>query len=197
MNSSGFESSVKKDIFVGERRFYLNLSKSKFVSVSLSVELNYAPSVMVSGNNNYCVVFTEKEWNDLLSYKQTIDNFISSGDPLEPIDAGKFSIEFKTLPYTKVVKIVTSDSSVYLGPNSISTLWVILPIIQNRLDVLRSQQFNNCLKILQMGVKDCDDVTTNALNIMKPIKDINSETYGIALELIYKYPELLKEDIQL
>lgn len=119
---------------------------------------------------------------------------------MEPIDAGRFTLEFKQLPYSKVVRIYNEAPGVSLAPATIATMWNITPIIQNAVDVLKKQQFTSCVKIIQLGVndiKDSKDVIKTALNILEPIRNINSETYGIALELIYKHPELLNENIQL
>lgn len=199
MTANGYDLPTKQDVLLGEQRFFLNPSKSKYVAISLAHSLNYAPCVVIAGNKREGIMLTEQEWNVFLTYKEDIDKFLSSPTNEESYDAGSFFLEFKKLPYTWVIKISTNDTCIHLGPNSVSTLWKILPIIHHRITTLKKQQFNSTLKILQLGVKDCEDcyLTNTALNIMDPIKNINNDIYSMALELIYIHPALLKEDLQL
>lgn len=193
MNTDIFEST-KPDILLGEKRFYLNCSKTKYVTVSLSYDLNFTPCITISGNRNNIVMFSEKEWEEFLTQKEVIDNFMEVGENCEPIDIGKFWMEFDKFQECKVIKIMTGYATVWLGQPSIAELWRILPLVKHTLETLKSQQFASCFKLIELGVKNSEDVINTALNIIEPIKVINPMTYAIALEIIYKHPEILKNE---
>uniref|UniRef100_A0A6P7G1Z4 Uncharacterized protein LOC114336799 isoform X1 n=1 Tax=Diabrotica virgifera virgifera TaxID=50390 RepID=A0A6P7G1Z4_DIAVI len=189
--------SKLKNVFLGEHRYYLNNSNTKYVSISLSVDHNYMPVIAISGCKNDCVVFNEKQWCEFLSFKQNIDIFLNNGPPHDdPIDATQFNIEFKEFQQSRALKICTGDSCVFLGAKSVESLWRYIPIIQGRLEILKKQEFTNSLKILQAGVRGVVDISSSAMQVLEPIKHINSEMYSIFLEIVYKFPELLKDDVE-
>lgn len=181
---------MSENVFVGERRFWLNQAKTKYVSICLSTQLNNSPCVIISGTRNNTVVLSEKEWCDLLSYKKIITNSIITPEIASTIDLGSFAVEFKVLPHSNIVRIFTGDSSVRLGSISLFHLWKIVPLIQFRIEFLKQQPFSDILQILRGGTQD-ELINISAL---ETLKEINPEVYTLGLEVIYNYPELLKED---
>lgn len=182
-------------VTLGERRFYLNNSKCKFVAVSLCYDFGLIPCVQISGNKNDHVVFNEVEWKDFLSYQGLITNYLYTDECPDPVDAGKFSLDFKQLPFAKVVKISKDNSYVYLAYDTICTLWDLLPLIKYRIDILKRQQFGNYFKILSAGLRNMSgDVVTNTLKLLQPEENPNSENISMIMEFLYLYTELFKEE---
>lgn len=184
-------------VTLGERRFYLNNSRSKFVGVSLSQDFGFTPCIQISGDKNNQVVFTETEWEEFLTHQGIITNYFYSDDNLDAIDVGKFFLEFKQLPYCKTIKISRQNSSVYLAHDSICTLWELLPLISYRINMLKNQQFTTYFKILKNGLRNMDgDIINNAWNLLSPENNPNNENLSTILEFLSTYPHLFKKEIE-
>uniref|UniRef100_A0A6P7G3F6 Uncharacterized protein LOC114337305 n=1 Tax=Diabrotica virgifera virgifera TaxID=50390 RepID=A0A6P7G3F6_DIAVI len=186
-------SEVQKDVFLCERRFFLNPRKSKYVSICISCQLNYTPCVIISGNKNDMLVFSEKDWNDFVSNKEIINSLLVTSDSTDLIDIGRFCVEVKQLPHTSVVRMYTGDSSVRLSFKSVSKLWHLIPIIQYRLELLKHQGFSVVIILLRAGTKG-NEIIETSLSLLETIKRLNPEMYTFGLEVIYNYPELLIEE---
>uniref|UniRef100_A0A6P7HGY5 Uncharacterized protein LOC114348594 n=1 Tax=Diabrotica virgifera virgifera TaxID=50390 RepID=A0A6P7HGY5_DIAVI len=175
MDHNSKMSATYRNVVLGERRFYLNPSNSKFVSVCLAHELNFEPVVVISGNKQDRVLFSEPEWLNFLSHKSVIDSFMA-GNPQQSINDGKVQLEFMHLPHMSVVKVTNGESQIILGANSIVSLWTTLPIVNYLLETLKKENFISSLKILKTGV-DSNNPIESGLQIMEPIKNINKTTY--------------------
>lgn len=184
-------------VTLGERRFYLNNSKSKFVSVGLSYTCGFIPCIKISGNKGDSVEFDEKEWEHFLTYQGIICNYLYTNEGLEPVDAEKFTLEFKRLPYATVVKITKDNSSVYLTYDTVCTLWHLLPLINYRIQMLKNQHFFSYFKVLQKGLQNMSgDVLNNAVNLISFKENPNSENISMVMEFLYLHPEAFKQECQ-
>lgn len=178
---------------LGERKFHLNKSKTKYVSVGISYDYKYESCVKLSGNKCNTIIFNAEDWKQFLSYQGVITDYIYSNDTTNPIDTGKFSIQFEELPYCRSVKVVKNNSYIYLGYESICKLWEYIPLLEYRLNILQRLQFPNYFKIVQKGLQAQDgDIFENALNLLQPSENPNSENICMIMELIYVYPEIFE-----
>lgn len=64
----------KKDplVTLGKQKFYLNNSKTKFVSVEFLRLWEFIPYIQTSENKNDRVVFDEKEWEHFHKHIKTV-----------------------------------------------------------------------------------------------------------------------------
>lgn len=180
-------------VVIGERKYQLNKSKSKFVSTGLSYDYWYAPCIKLTGNRLDTIIFEESEWNDFLRYQGIITNYLYTNDKAEQIDAENFTIQFEKISYSRVIKIVKNNSYIYLGYESICKLWEALPLIKYRIEMLKRQQFASYFKIVQNGLqRQSGDVFENAMNLLKPLENCNNDNVCMLMELIYIYPEIFE-----
>lgn len=184
-------STEDKHVHIGERIFYLNNTKTKYVIVSLFYNSNnFIPCVRISENIKNYINFNENDWNSFLSQKEIINKFMNLDEEQEAIVLQHFCLEFESLE--KVIKILNKHSTVWLDFNSISQLWKMLPLINHILYTYKRQQFDSALKVIELGVQHSSDVTNTALKIIEPIKTVNPITYALGVEIIYMYPEFLE-----
>lgn len=197
-----FDDSLFKksdSVVLSGRRFYLNKSKYKYVIVGLACDNNYKPCIKISGSKGGEIIFDESEWNHFLSYQGIITNYLYSNDKIDMIDDGRLSLEFIQLPYAKIVKVTKDNSNICLTYESICTLWNILPLITYRINILKNQQFDNYFKILHRSLQNGDgdgDIVINALNLIQPQENTNSENVSTVMELIYMFPEIFKSEFK-
>uniref|UniRef100_A0A6P7GPH0 Uncharacterized protein LOC114339247 n=1 Tax=Diabrotica virgifera virgifera TaxID=50390 RepID=A0A6P7GPH0_DIAVI len=176
------------NVFLAERRYFLNPSNTKYISICLAHEFKFQPSIVISGYKHDCVLFSQTEWVNFLSHKSVIDSFM--GGLYQPTIRDKtFQLEFMQLPCMSALKIIKGETHIILGANSIASIWAMLPLINYHLETLKKEEFTNTLEILKLGV-DFENPIESGLKIMEPIKNINKTTYGIALELLYRYSGL-------
>lgn len=194
--NSPMSEEIRNDtVIIGERKYNLNKSKSKFVSVGLAYNFGFTPSIQLSGNKNNQIVFDESEWNHLLSYQGIITSYLYSNDKTEAINAGKFSLQFEQFSNIRVIKILKDNRYIYLGYETVCKLWELLPLVKYRIEMLKRQQFANYFKILQKGLQNqVGNVFVNALNILRPQENPNSENVSIVMELIHMYPEVFEDE---
>lgn len=189
------KETKKEVVVIGEKRYHLNKSRSKFVSVGLCRNFGYEPCIKLMGNKNDVLVFTEEEWRDLLKYQGVITNYLYANAATEPLNTEYCSIFFEQISSTRVIKIWKNNSSIYLGYETICNLWEILPIINYRIDMLKIQQFKTYFKVFQKGMQSqSGNIFHNATTVLKCSETCPTENVCLLQELVYLYPAIFEED---
>lgn len=185
----------KTPVVLGERRFSLNKSRSKFVSVGVTADCGYKPGVILSGSKGEFLTFSEQEWEDFLSYQGIITNYVYSHEKSETVHSWSFSIYFEQIANVKVVKIEKDDSYIYLGYETICKLWEVLPIVKYLQNLLNKQDFSTYVKLVCYGLRNRDD------NLFQAVEDIvgATESYPtenplLILEFLKMYPGEFEEE---
>lgn len=179
--------------------YFLNKSKTKYICIGLSPHINFYPIVKVCGVKNQCVLFDENEWDMLLENQGILLNYFHTTDTQwTPMKLGSKVISFQTVEYRKILKIVDAgESEVYLGWESLTELWDLIPLIKYRLNVLGSQGFNEFYSNVINGIVDMPgDFKTNITNILHPLKDTKSENVCCMMEILQFAPEKIGVDIE-
>lgn len=182
-------------IVIGERKFHLNKSRTKFISVGLAYDFNYEPYVKLCGNKCDAIIFNKEEWKIFLKYQGVITNNLHNKILNESIETENFYIEFEEVVNSMVAKISKNNSYVYLGYETICNLWECIPLIEYRLDILERLQFPNYFKIVQKGLQNqTGNIFENALNLLQPRTNLNSENVFMIMELIYLHPKVFESE---
>lgn len=189
-------SQNKNDLVViGERRYQLNKSRSKFVATGLSCDFSYTPCIKLTGNKMDTIMFDEDEWNQFLTYQGIITSYLYSNDKADAINAGSFCVQFEKISYSRVIKVIKNNSYIYLGYESICKLWELLPLVKYRIEMLKKQQFSSYFKVVQKGLQRQDgDVFENAMNLLQPRENCNSENVCMLMKLIHVYPDTFQAE---
>lgn len=178
---------------IGEKKYKLNKSKCKFVSVGISCDFGYMPCVKLSGNKGDQVTFNEADWNKFLTHQGTIMNFLYYNYKTDTVDEGNICIHFDQFSNARVIRISKEDNYIYLAYETVCCLIEILPLVKYSIEMIKNLQFENYFKILRRGLQSqSGDIIENALNILKPEDNPKSENICMILELIYTYPDVFE-----
>ncbi|XP_050516050.1 uncharacterized protein LOC126890924 [Diabrotica virgifera virgifera] len=184
----------KKDVIIAERSFQLNRSKCKFVSIGLKYGAECIPVITLCGNQGQRVIFTEEDWKDLLYYQGVITNYLYTVGDSVSIDRKNYSVEFEKVQEAKVIKISQTNCYIYLGYESICKLWEVLPLIQHHINHLKQGSFDEYLKSLYQRLRNnTGNFYENVLRSVDASTHIRFEDLSNILELVYVYPEVLKD----
>lgn len=182
-------------VVIGERRFNLNKSRSKFISIGVARDFDYKPCVKLAGNKSDGILLTEQEWCEILNNQKIITNYLYSNDATDTIYIAGISISFEQISSARVVRISKNNLYVYLGYESVCKLWELLPLVRCRLDMVKKLQFNTFYQMLRKGLKTQNgNVFVNATNILTTHDDSPTENASLALELMYLYPDIFEEE---
>lgn len=177
-------------IVVNERKFHLNKSKSKHVSVGLAYDSGFQPCITLTGNKTRPIVFSENEWRDFLQYQGLITNYFYCRETFAPLIASSFTLSFENHNDVKYMKLEDKHNDyICFGIESIAQLWVLLPLIDYRLDILKKQDFQNYFTSkLSLAHSKNGDICQQVLNVIAPTNNPGSENVSTMMELVYQHP---------
>lgn len=182
-------------VVIGERRFPLNKSRSKYISVGLSRDDDFEPCIILCGNKGDSIRFNEQEWLDFLNYQGVITNYLYSNDAAGDIHCGKIFLSFEQISFARVVKIWKNGSYVYLGYETVCKLWELLPLVKYRIGILKQQQFMTYFSVLKRGLEyQGGNLFVNASRILHVGDICPTENVCLALELMHLYPDTFEEE---
>lgn len=198
--SSGFQnnfnnSPLERDcILLHETRYFLNVSKSKYVSVGIFYD-NYnqcfKPSVWFGGPKfKNCVILDDRDWTNFLKLKK----LINSTDNNTPIMLNSCKITFETFNDIRVLKLEDNFSnSIYLGDESVLGLWKISDVVQYRLNMLECLNFDIYLKNILASISNFSgDNLVDSVDKKISSGSLN-ENVCIAKEFVARYPSCLEQ----
>lgn len=186
----------KNEVVIGERRYSLNKSNSKYVSIGLLYDYNFAPCIKLMSSKNDGIIFSEDEWKDFLSYQGIMTNYLYSNGSTDPIHAGNFTIHFEQISSARVLKITKAASYIFLGYESVCKLWELLPLLKFRTSMLKQQQFISYLKVLQKGLQgQAGNIFVIASNILKANETSPTENVCLTLEFMSVFPDEFEDYI--
>lgn len=68
--------NINEVVPIGESKFPLNKSKSRYISFGLPRDYNYAPFLKVMGTEKDIVIFDENLWKGFLKDQRVITDFL-------------------------------------------------------------------------------------------------------------------------
>lgn len=184
---------------INESIYYLNKSKSKWVSVGYSLEKNYQPVLKIGGHkNNQTVVLNEEQWLSLLQNQGNMFNFIHSKTfGWNPIMENGYQLHFVFIGLNRIIKISQDGGNeVFLAGETINDLISLQNLVKYRFDILKNQDFSKYYDVLLEGVSlKNGDILKNIYDVISEIS--NSANICCILELLQLYPDLVIEDVEL
>lgn len=204
MNQSSTQQSEdqftnkRNNTLINESIYYLNKSKSKWVSVGFSLERKYDPIIKLGGcKYNQKVIFTEDQWNSFLNNQGIMLSFIySTGFGWQPMRGNGFEIQFVFIKDSRIIKLVQDGGNeIFLAGDTINEVVRLANLIKYRFDLLKDQEFSKYYNILVAGLSIKNgDLIKHVYDIISPI--LMSSNVCCVLELIHLYPDCLIEDVE-
>lgn len=187
-------------VILNARILNLNKCGSKYIGVGLSA--NFEPCVKIGGNKGF-ITLAENEWKLLLDYQGCILNhFYSQGDCMDVIEFEGVKIFFEELDLqgdtVRLTKFFKNNHFVYLGLETVCNLWQLLPLINNRIDALKKQQFGKYFNTFRTSLtRDYGDMVNTVFNVLMSRNNQCNENDSTMMELVLLYPNLLEEKLKL
>lgn len=180
---------------INERQYYLNKSRTKVISVGLSLDLQ--PTIKISGKSQK-IILNEEEWEKLLVYEGVITNFFYSACPdWNQIDFKNVAINFIFINDTRVIKLNKSRHfEVFLAEESIIEIFKLQQIINYNLGHLKNQNFKQFYEINLQTLYTEENNSSNE-NIEKILAEKTPNENILTLRiLLYYHPGKVAEDIR-
>ncbi|KAF5283945.1 hypothetical protein FQA39_LY17186 [Lamprigera yunnana] len=123
--------------------YYLNKSKSKWISVGLYYPFEFASVVKIFGRSKLFVIFKEEEWIQFHEQRENINKYFQTlGTMWKPRQIGSKTLTFEKIEEKKILKIEDmSGNEVYLGWESVSEVWSLESVLRYRLSYSSETQF--------------------------------------------------------
>lgn len=190
--------NIKNDIVVGERRYYLTPSKSKYVSVGLCRDFGFKPCIIIGGCRGEQIMFDEKQWQEMCDNSQTILNlFYGSNDynPVEAVHTSSHIIAYETFKDIQIVKVSNRlGNYIYLGQETTGKLFEVKSLILHTIATLKKFDFAKYLSLMLEEVKQ--SYGTIKENILKKISSSHCDNTCILFELVTQYPDISEFQLQ-
>jgi len=187
-------------ILINKSTYYLNKSKSKWVSVGFSLERKYNPIIKIGGiKNNQCIILNEDQWISFLNNEGIMMNFIHSNSlGWQPMQGNGYEIHFVFIKDSRIIKITQEGGNeIFLAGDTINQIMKLAELIKYRFNMLKSQEFVNYYNVFIGGIAAKNgDVLQNVYNIISPLKNLNSVNIYCMLELLNLYSDCIIEDVE-
>ncbi|CAG9769719.1 unnamed protein product [Ceutorhynchus assimilis] len=187
-------------ILISETKYFLNKSKSKWISVGFSLERKYEVVIKLGGiKNNQHVIFNEDQWISFLNNQGIMLSFVYSNKTgWQPMHGNGFQIHFVYMGDARIIKISQDGGNeVFLAGETISELSNLVNLVKYRYDMLKFQEFSKYYNILVSGVSSkSGDLMNNLYEIISPSKNPNSANICCMLELLNFYSDCIIEDVE-
>ncbi|KAF5303439.1 hypothetical protein FQA39_LY19028 [Lamprigera yunnana] len=107
--------------------YYLNKSKSKWISVGLYYPFEFASIVKIFGRYKQYVIFKEEEWIQFHEQRKNINKYFQTFDTMwKPRQIGPKTLTFEMIEEKKILKIEDmSGNEVYLEIQFIKKMWML------------------------------------------------------------------------
>lgn len=188
-------SQSRRDVLLNESTYFLNKSKSKWISVGFSLEKK--PTIKIAGQKkNQYVIFNEEQWISFLNSEGIMQSFIFYNYEWQPRLENGFFIHFLNIGDTRVIKITQENGNeVFLASDTLNQIVGLQHIVKYRLEILKSYDFLNYYSVLISGLSSkSGDIIKNVYDVISPLK--NSVNVCSVLELLHFYPDCIIEDVE-
>ncbi|KAF5281447.1 hypothetical protein FQA39_LY17787 [Lamprigera yunnana] len=123
--------------------YYLNKSKSKWISVGLYYPFEFASVVKIFGRSKQYLIFKEDEWIQFHEQRENINKYFQTFDTMwKPRQIGSKTLTFEMIKEKKILKIEDiSGNEVYLGWESVSEVWSLESVLRYKLSYSSGSNF--------------------------------------------------------
>ncbi|KAF5287819.1 hypothetical protein FQA39_LY15680 [Lamprigera yunnana] len=154
--------------------YYLNKSKSKWISVGFYYPFEFASVVKIFGRSKQYVIFKEEEWIQFHEQRENINKYFQTFDTMwKPRQIGSKTLTFEMMEEKKILKIEDmSGNEVYLGWESVSQVWSLESVLRYRLSYSSGSNFKYFYEDVIRAVAEMSgDVKINIYNIINRLSE--------------------------
>ncbi|KAF5296712.1 hypothetical protein FQA39_LY12412 [Lamprigera yunnana] len=198
-NINDLKTGDCKTMLLNQTIYYLNKSKSKWISVGLYYPFEFASVVKIFGRSKQYVIFEEEEWIQFQEQRENINKYFQTFDTMwKPRQIGSKTLTFEMIEEKKILKIEDmSGNEVYLGWESVSEVWSLESVLRYRLSYSSGSNFKYFYEDVIRAVAEMSgDVKINIYNIINRLSE-KSDDVCCMLEVLLFMPEKALFDVQL
>ncbi|KAF5289591.1 hypothetical protein FQA39_LY15038 [Lamprigera yunnana] len=198
-NINDLKTGDCETMLLNQTIYYLNKSKSKWISVGLYYPFEFASVVKIFGRSKQYVIFKEEEWIQFHEQRENINKYFQTFDTMwKPRQIGSKTLTFEMIEEKKILKIEDmSGNEVYLGWESVSEVWSLESVLRYRLSYSSGSNFKYFYEDVIMAVAEMSgDVKINIYNIINRLSE-KSDDVCCMLEVLLFMPEKALFDVQL
>ncbi|KAF5288041.1 hypothetical protein FQA39_LY15537 [Lamprigera yunnana] len=126
-NINDLKTGDCETMLLNQTIYYLNQSKSKWISVGLYYPFEFASVVKIFGRSKQYVIFKEEEWIQFHEQRENINKYFQTFDTMwKPRQIGSKTLTFEMIEEKKILKIEDmSGNEVYLEIQFIKKMWML------------------------------------------------------------------------
>ncbi|KAF5278194.1 hypothetical protein FQA39_LY18382 [Lamprigera yunnana] len=192
-NINDLKTGDCETMLLNQTIYYLNKSKSKWISVGLYYPFEFASVVKIFGRSKQYVIFKEEEWIQFHEQRENINKYFQTFDMMwKPRQIDSKTLMFEMIEEKKILKIEDmSGNEVYLGWESVSE------VLRYRLSYSSGSNFKYFYEDVIRAVAEMSgDVKINIYNIINRLSE-KSDDVCCMLEVLLFMPEKALFDVQL
>ncbi|KAF5277679.1 hypothetical protein FQA39_LY18436 [Lamprigera yunnana] len=198
-NINDLKTGDCETMLLNQTIYYLNKSKSKWISVGLYYPFEFASVVKIFGRSKQYVIFKEEEWILFHEQRENINKYFQTFDTMwKPRQIGSKTLTFETIEEKKILKIEDmSGNEVYLGWESVSEVWSLESVLRYRLSYFSGSNLKHFYEDVIRAVAEMSgDVKINVYNIINRLSE-KSDDVCCMLEVLLFMREKALFDVQL
>ncbi|KAF5284878.1 hypothetical protein FQA39_LY16928 [Lamprigera yunnana] len=198
-NINDLKTGDCETMLLNQTIYYLNKSKSKWISVGLYYPFEFASVVKIFGRSKQYVIFKEEEWIQFHEQRENINKYFQTFDTMwKPRKIGSKTLTFEMIKEKKILKIEDmSGNEVYLGWESVPEVWSLESVLRYRLSYSYGSNFKYIYEDVIRAVAEMSgDVKINIYNIINRLSE-KSDDVCYMLEILLFMPENALFDVQL
>ncbi|KAF5280940.1 hypothetical protein FQA39_LY17920 [Lamprigera yunnana] len=198
-NINDLKTGDCETMLLNQTIYYLNKSKSKWISVGLYYPFEFASVVKIFERSKQYVIFKEEEWIQFHEQRENINKYFQTFDTMwKPRQIGSKTLTFEMIEEKKILKIEDmSGNEVYLGWESVSEVWSLESVLRYRLSYSSGSNFKYFYEDVIRAVAEMSgDVKINIFNIINRLSE-KSDDVCCMLEVLLFMPEKALFDVQL
>lgn len=192
---------VKFPTLLNATSYSLNKSRTKFISVGLCSYGSFPPAVLINGQRGGWVCLDQNEWRALVENQGVISNYLLNDGFYPQVGvhlSGMKKISFIMVQRKKVILLQQrGGSEVYLGSESLSECWELLPLLEYRMELLQSQEFGKFYSSLISGIWNMPgSIKENIENVLDGL-DLKSDNVMCIREMLKYALDIIECDVEL
>ncbi|KAF5270707.1 hypothetical protein FQA39_LY01445 [Lamprigera yunnana] len=173
-NINDFKTGDCETMLLNQTIYYLNKSKSKWISVRLYYAFEFASVVKIFGRSKEYVIFKEEEWIQFHEQRENINMYFQTYDMMwKPRQIGSKTLTFEIIEEKKILKIENMcGNDVYLSWESVPEVWSLETVFGYRLSYSSASNFKHFYDdVIKAVAEMLGDATTNIYNIVNRLPE--------------------------
>ncbi|KAF5298568.1 hypothetical protein FQA39_LY11769 [Lamprigera yunnana] len=185
-NINNLKTGDCETMLLNQTIYYLNKSKSKWISVGLYYPFEFASVVKIFGKSKQYVIYKEEEWIQFHKQRENTNKYFQTFDTMwKPRQIGSKTLTFEMIEEKRILKIKNiSGNDVYLGWESVSEVGSVESVLRYRLSYSSGSNIKYFYgDVIRAVAEMSGDVKINIYNIINRLSEKSNDFIKKMLKL--------------